>query len=496
MIFAPLALALLTALPLSAAAEHGDESYGVVSRGAYMGGNLGWAAGEVDQASIAGHLARSGLTMTAIDAEESGTGAKLFGGYRFHKYFALEAGFFDLDELGFTATTSPPGTLTGRMTVQGLNMDPVLMIPVAHRLLTLLRVGVNYHEADTTYAATGSVSPPPDRKLRSTKYKYGAGLQYDLSAPFSVRVEAEHYRIDDAVGNDGDMQLFSLGLIYHFWTKPAPAPRQVAAPPPPPPPVVAYREPVLIVVPAARTEEYCSILDIAFEINLVEIQREEKERLAVVGTFLQKYPKATAVIEGHTDDIGSDEDNLTLSQRRAESVVAYLVDTFRIAPSRLQAVGYGETRPLVDNDSEEGKRLNRRIGAVIACAQDIEGLTVMPARLTMAMDMEFDLNQADVRPRYHDELAKVARFLKANPAVTATVEGHTANLQGSPEQGMALSQARAQSVATYLVTRFDVPQGQLSAEGFGRTRRFAYNTSVEGRKENRRVNIILNYPRR
>lgn len=494
MIFAPLALALLAALPLPAAARHGDEPYDAAYPGAYMGGNLGWASGEIDEASIARHLARSGLTMTSIDTDESDIGVKLFGGYRFHKYFALEAGFFDLSEVGFTARTSPPGTLTGTMTVQGVSLDPVLMIPIAPRLSTLLRVGVNYHETDTTYTATGSASAPPSRTSRSTKYKYGAGLQYDFSAPLSLRFEAEHYRIDDAVGNDGDMQLFSLGLIYHFWSKPAPPP--APAPAAAPPPVVAYREPVLVVVPAPRTEEYCSILDIAFEINLVEIQREEKERLAVVGTFLTKYPKATAVIEGHTDDVGSDEDNLTLSQRRAESVVAYLIETFRIAPSRLQAVGYGETRPLVDNDSEEGKRLNRRIGAVIACAQDIEGLTVMPARITMAMDMEFELNKSDVRPQYHEELAKVARFLKANPTVTATVEGHTANLQGSPEQGMALSQARAQSVVNYLAARLDVPREQLSAEGFGKTRRFAYNTSAEGRQENRRVNIILNYPRR
>lgn len=490
---ATLALVVLALLALPARAENPDDPSGAPYQGFYLGGNVGLSSGEIDAESIRRHLARSGLTMTSIETDEHGVGFKLLGGYRFHKHFALEAGFFDLNELGFTASTSPPGTMTGIMAVRGVSLDPVLMIPFAPRLSSLLRAGVNYHETETDYSASGSVSAPADRTLRSTKYKYGAGLQYDLSAPFSMRFEAEHYRIDDAVGNDGDMQLFSLGLVYRFLTARAPAPAHVAAPPPA---VVAYREPVLVVVPAPRTEEYCSILDIAFEINADEIQREEKERLAVVGTFLEKYPQATAVIEGHTDDIGTAEDNLALSQRRAESVVAYLVETFRIADGRLQAVGYGESRPLVDNDTEEGKRLNRRIGAVIACAQDIEGLTVAPARLTMALDMEFETNRAEVKPQYHDELARLARFLKANPAVTATVEGHTANLQGTPEQGMALSQARAQSVVRYLTDRLDVPQQQLSAEGFGRTRRFAYNTTAEGQRDNRRVNIILNYPRR
>ena len=483
---AALGLVTLALLALPAAAEDVP--------GPYIGGNLGGSVADIDTASIAGHLARSGLTMTSIDEDEAGIGFKLFGGYRFTPYFALEAGFFDLADVSFTARTSPPGSLSGNMALQGVFLDPLFIMPLTPRISSLIRVGVNYAEADTTYTATGSVGAPPDRTRRAANYKFGAGFQYDFSEPFSLRLEAEQYRVDDAVGNDGDMQMISLGLIYHFWRKPAPAPapRPVA----PAPVVERSSGPVLVVVPApARTEQYCSILDIAFEINLVEIQREEKERLAVVATFLKKYPEATAVIEGHTDDVGSDEDNLALSQRRAESVVSYLVDTYGIAPSRLQAMGYGETRPLMDNDSEEGKRMNRRIGAVIACATDIEGLTVIPARITMAMDMEFDLNKVEVKPQYREELRKVAKFLKANPRVTATVEGHTANLSATGDEGMQLSQRRAQSVVNYLVDNFNIPRSQLAAEGFGQTRRFAYNTSAEGQKENRRVNIILNYPR-
>jgi OOP family OmpA-OmpF porin len=468
---ATLGLVALAVMATSAAAADVD--------GPYIGGNLGWAAADIDDGSISDYLAQSGLTMTSIDEDERGIGVKLFGGYRFNRHFALEGGFFDLDEVGFTARTSPPGSLTGKMALQGVNLDPVFIWPLNRKLSALARIGVNYAEADTTYTATGSVSAPPDREKRTANYKFGAGLQYDFSEPFSMRAEVERYRIDDAVGNDGDMDLFSLGLIYHFRSAPVRKP------------------PVLIVVPArVRTEQYCSILDIEFEINLVEIQREEKERLAVVSTFLKKYPDSTAVIEGHTDDVGSDEDNMSLSQRRAESVVSYLVSEYRIEPSRLQAVGYGESRPLVENDTEEGKRMNRRIGAVIACATDIEGLTVIPARITMAMEMEFELNMAEVRPQYREQLRKVANFLKANPTVTATVEGHTANLQGTPEQGVELSQQRAQSVVNYLVDNFATPRAQLDAEGFGKTRRFAYNTTAEGQQENRRVNIILNYPRR
>ncbi len=259
-----------------------------------------------------------------------------------------------------------------------------------------------------------------------------------------------------------------------------------ASPPAPPPAAI-------VVPPPARTEEYCAVLDIQFEIDQDDMQREVKEKLAVLATFMKKYPNNSAVIEGHTDNVGTDEYNLKLSQRRADSVVDYLVHKHGIAPSRLTAVGYGETSPLADNASDEGKRQNRRIDAVIGCVTDIAGLRVAPARITMALLIEFDRNLAYVKPEYIGGLSKVADFLQENPSVTATVEGHTGNLQGTPELAMEISQRRAQNVVNSLVENFGVARSRLGAEGFGQTRRFAYNTSLEGQQENRRVNVIFNF---
>jgi OOP family OmpA-OmpF porin len=112
----------------------------------------------------------------------------------------------------------------------------------------------------------------------------------------------------------------------------------------------------------------------------------------------------------------------------------------------------------------------------------------------MALELEFDRNSAVVRPQYREELLKVANFMKANPRVTATVEGHTGNLQATREAAMEISQRRAQNVLNYLVTEFGVDRSRLAAEGFGQTRRFAYNTSLEGQQDNRRVNIIFDFP--
>lgn len=448
--------------------------------GWYLGGSLGLSRAEIDDERIIDALEAAGASSVSVKDEDDDIGFKLLGGYQFSKHWSVEGGYFNLGEFGFKATTVPAGTLTGESKIQGLNIDPVFTWPLSKKFSLLGRVGLTYAEADTSYATTGSVTAPSDKDTRATSYKFGAGAQYDFTRRFGMRAEAERYRIDDAVGNDGDVDLLSLGLVYRFFGKDA-----ARAQPRP--------KPVVVIVSAAKTQKYCTILDIEFEINLDEIQREEKEKLAVVATFLNKYPDTTAVIEGHSDNIGTTEHNMSLSRRRAESVVSYLVETHKIAPSRLSAVGYGETRPLADNDTEEGKRQNRRIGAVIACARDVQGLTVIPARITMALEMEFDLNKADVRPEHREELGKVAAFLKANPSVTATVEGHTANLQGSEEDGMELSRRRAENVVKYLVREFGIASSRLSSEGFGGSRRFAYNTSAEGQQENRRVNIIINY---
>lgn len=73
------------------------------------------------------------------------------------------------------------------------------------------------------------------------------------------------------------------------------------------------------------------------------------------------FPRSQIVIEGHTDSYGSDETNLTLSRQRAESVSAFLAAEFGIPAFRMSAVGYGETQPIANNETPQGRTRNRRI---------------------------------------------------------------------------------------------------------------------------------------
>jgi OOP family OmpA-OmpF porin len=463
--------------------------------GWYGGLSIGRSLADIDHDRIANQLGQP-VTSITFDDDDRDTGFKLFAGRKFNRNFAIEGGYFKLGEFGFTASY-PTGTFTGNMKLQGLNLDAVGILPLSEKFSAFGRVGLIYNEGKDRFSGTGAgvavAAADPNPKESEAQYKYGVGLQYDFTRALSMRGEWERYRVNDAVGNKGDIDMVSLGLIYMFGTsEPAPP---AAAPAPYVAPVAAAPAPapVLVIVPiVAKTEQYCSILDVQFEINQKTVQREAEEKLDKVVTFMRKYPRTTAVIEGHTDEVGTSADNMRLSQTRAQSMVDYLANR-GIARSRLQAVGYGETRPIADNSTEIGRRLNRRINAIIACATDIEGLTPAAARVTMAMEMEFDTNRADIRPEHREELRKVANFMRANPRVNATVEGHTSNQSGTAAQAMQLSVRRAESVVNALVN-LGINRSRLSAAGFGQTRRFAYNTSVEGRQENRRVNIIFDFP--
>lgn len=100
---------------------------------------------------------------------------------------------------------------------------------------------------------------------------------------------------------------------------------------------------------------------ITFDTAKAAIKPESKVVLDQVGALLTRDPALRLEIQGHTDNVGAPTANLTLSQQRAEAVMRYLIDTHRIAAARLTTAGFGDTRPLADNGTEEGRAKNRRV---------------------------------------------------------------------------------------------------------------------------------------
>jgi len=92
---------------------------------------------------------------------------------------------------------------------------------------------------------------------------------------------------------------------------------------------------------------------------------ESQEALQAAYNILKENPTIKVEIQGHTDNVGSDEYNQKLSEQRAWAVVNYLVQQMGVESSRLIAKGYGETQPKASNDTPEGKALNRRVEFVV-----------------------------------------------------------------------------------------------------------------------------------
>jgi outer membrane protein OmpA-like peptidoglycan-associated protein len=83
--------------------------------------------------------------------------------------------------------------------------------------------------------------------------------------------------------------------------------------------------------------------------------------LKEIGKLLTDDPSLRLSIEGHTDSDGADDYNMTLSKNRAESARTYLINEYNVGADRLEARGWGETKPIDANDSSEGKANNRRV---------------------------------------------------------------------------------------------------------------------------------------
>ena len=336
--------------------------------GWYIGGNVGQSRSTIDNDGIKGGLQSGGFTTTSLANDNRDIGFKVFGGYQFIPYFALEGGYFNLGKFGFTAATQPPGALDGKIRLMGLNLDAVGILPIAAGFSALGRIGVDYTQARDTFSGSGSVNvTDPSRSKRAANYKFGLGLQYDITDSIGLRAEAERYRVNDAVGNHGDIDLFSAGLLYRFGSStPAPVaavaiPAYVAPAPLPPPPLP----------PPAPTKVSFSA-DSLFDFGKATVKPEGKQALDRFAADLKGTSFDRITVTGHTDRIGTSAYNTRLSTDRAEAVKDYLVASAGIAADRIAASGVDGSDPVTkpgDCREEHPARHRKASKQLIACLQ-------------------------------------------------------------------------------------------------------------------------------
>ena len=329
----------------------------------YIGAGIGQSRANIDDQRLIRSLTANGATMGSFSTDERDTGYKLFVGKQLNQYFAIEGGYFDLGKFGFNATTSGNGALNGDVGFRGVNLDLVGQLPLSQRFSVYGRAGMNYAKSRAHFIGNQlfavSNPNPSERKLNG---KVGLGLEYKFTEALAVRAEVERYRVNDAVGNRGDVDLATVNLVYKLGrpaartpvpyvapvAEPVQAPRAVEATPPPPP------------APVPVSEKVSFAAEALFDFDKSVVKPEGKAALDDLLLKLQGMNTEVMITVGHTDSVGSDAYNQKLSLRRAEAVKAYLVSK-GVDASRVYTEGKGETQPLADNKTAEGRAKNRRV---------------------------------------------------------------------------------------------------------------------------------------
>jgi OOP family OmpA-OmpF porin len=178
----------------------------------------------------------------------------------------------------------------------------------------------------------------------------GLGLSKMLSDHWEFRGDARlaHKLREGNEGiNDGSL---NFALNYYFNTPAAPI---VEEP-------VEQRVPEMP-APPPETRTITVRLNVEFEFDKAIVRAIYGDELHAVANAMKVHDDITLVLEGHTDSKGSDAYNQSLSERRAAAVKAKIVEDYGIDPSRITAEGYGESRPIADNATDEGRARNRRV---------------------------------------------------------------------------------------------------------------------------------------
>lgn len=361
-------LLVATAIPYSTASMAADAD----NTGWYVGANVGQSSNKIDDGRITSGLLSGGITTfgglstSSIDDNNSSVGGKLFLGYQLNQYFALEAGYFNLGNLGFTAHTIPPGTLDGTMKARGGNLDIVGSYPFSDSWSGFVRAGVTYNHVNSDFSSTGAV-----QLLRSAysdnsaDYKIGLGIDYAISKSMSVRLEGERYRLDDAVNYQENVNLISIGFVYRFGggtsthvavasrsTVPEPAPEPIVEAPPPP------------IAPAPKMPMHVNFsADSFFDYDKAKLKPEGEKSLQKFIHDLDGVRYEKIQIVGHTDRLGSVKYNQNLSLRRAETVKRYLIDQ-HIDEQKITTTGVGSSEPMTKPDACKGGKPTTKL---IAC---------------------------------------------------------------------------------------------------------------------------------
>lgn len=189
--------------------------------GWYLGANAGQSRFDASSGDLDSTWRSLGFTASS-SVDDTDTGFKLFAGYKFMKYFAVEGGYVDLGKLTFSSniTAAPAGYSTGSVsgdikTKNGVFIDAVGIVPVTDAFSVFGRLGAYSIKAE--FHASGPAGSV-DQNETGSDVHYGIGAGYNFTKNIGARLEWERFRNvgDESKTGEGDVDLWSVGLAYMF----------------------------------------------------------------------------------------------------------------------------------------------------------------------------------------------------------------------------------------------------------------------------------------
>jgi len=304
-----------------------------------MGINAGRGIADINAEALRARLQSLDVDLLSIDEDKHSHAYKVYIGYQLNPYLAVEGGYFDLGDFKFQTSTDPQSFFGGKTEQKGWNLDLVGILPFTDRFSAIARAGVTQDQQRGSFYNNGVIDNNSfNDRNNFINYKAGLGLQYDVSAVFTVRLEAERYMMEDFIGTQGDTDFYSLGLVYRFGSatvyEARPSPRQASA-------VVRSTA----TTASVRAEPVVLALeDVHFNFDTSELTESTKLILRQHVRTLAASPEARVRIAGYTSASGTAEYNQKLSERRAGAIKAFLI-LEGLNPDRFKTIGFGETDP-------------------------------------------------------------------------------------------------------------------------------------------------------
>jgi OOP family OmpA-OmpF porin len=340
----------------------------------YFGLSAGQSHSQLSETDTTNSLLGGGNGASIIASEHEHTAYKVFGGYQFNRNFALEGGYFNLGKFSYSAA-SGSSRLNGTYEVEGINLDLIGTLPFSERFSVFGRIGAQYALTRDNFNGTGTLAPAKNyASKRDTNLKVGVGLQYDMASWAQLRAEAERYRINDALDNRGDVNVFSLSLVFpigrHAQKVAMQTPAVYVAPAPAPMVVAPQPQPVVVMAPLAPPPPAPVVVhlstDSMFGFDKAVLGTNAKTTLDSFARDSAGVTFDSISVEGNADRLGSAAYNERLSLRRAEAVKAHLASTPELKNATITATGNGENKPMTKPGECVG---NKRTKALLACLQ-------------------------------------------------------------------------------------------------------------------------------